>query len=315
MPMLYSPLGRTGLKVSALCLGALGFGVPQGGLRLSQGRDLVKKAYDRGVNFFDAAEFYHVYPYLKEIANLPDVVIASRCYAYDESGMKRSLDMYRRELDRDVVDMFGLHEQESGLTLKGHEKALRVLERAKERGTVKAISVSTHYVACVRAAAVRDDIDVIFAILNAAGLGIVDGTRKDMEDALCFAHQMGKGIYIMKALGGGHLHAKAMEALEYVRNFPYKDSVCVGIKSLAELQFAIGCLTGQEVDPDLLKETRSQERRLIVQEWCQGCGLCVQRCGFGALVLEQGRAWPDMSKCVLCGYCARVCPHFCIKVV
>ena len=135
--------------------------------------------------------------------------------------MKRSLDMYRRELDRDVVDMFGLHEQESGLTLKGHEKALRVLERAKERGTVKAISVSTHYVACVRAAAVRDDIDVIFAILNAAGLGIVDGTRKIWKTRYVRPSN-GQGIYNESPWRPS---ARQRYALEYVRNFPYKDSV------------------------------------------------------------------------------------------
>ncbi len=161
----------------------------------------------------------------------------------------------------------------------------------------------------------RDDVDVIFAILNVHGLGIVDGTREDMEDALCFARQMGKGIYIMKALGGGHLYGRALEALEYARDFPYKDSVCVGIKNISELQFAAKCLTGQEVDSALQEEARGQGRRLVVQEWCQGCGLCVQRCGFGAMTLDRGKARPDMSKCVMCGYCARVCPHFCIKVV
>ncbi len=129
--MLYSPLGRTGLSVSVLCLGALGFGASHGGLPLHQGRNLVKEAHGLGVNFFDAAEFYGVYPYLKEISNLPGVVIASRCYAYDEAGMKRSLDMYRRQLNRDVVDVFGLHEQESGLTLKGHSDALKFLKEPR----------------------------------------------------------------------------------------------------------------------------------------------------------------------------------------
>ncbi len=272
------------------------------------------QAYGMGINFFDTAEFYNVYPYLKQIAQSPNAVIGGRSYAYDESGITRSLETYRRGLGRDVVDIFGLHEQESGLTLKGHGGALKALAKAKSRGQVRAVSVSTHYVQCVRAAAMCDEIDIIFAILNVEGLGIVDGTRQDMEDALAFARQTGKGIYLMKALGGGHLYNRALEALTYVRDFPYKDSVCLGIRTFSELEFALKCFLGENIEPDLVSRTRAK-RKLVVADWCEGCGLCVERCGFGAMSIRNGKACADLSKCMLCGYCARVCPHFCIKVV
>lgn len=53
----------------------------------------------------------------------------------------------------------------------------------------------------------------------------------------------------------------------------------------------------------------------MIHDWCEGCGRCVRRCGQGALRLENGRARVDLEKCVLCGYCAGVCPQVCIKVV
>ena len=34
-----------------------------------------------------------------------------------------------------------------------------------------------------------------------------------------------------------------------------------------------------------------------------------------AITIVDGRAQVDASKCVFCGYCARACPQFCIKVV
>ncbi len=272
-------------------------------------------AWDLGVNFYDTAEFYETYPYLTQVANKPGAVISSRSYATTESEMGRSLDSYRRELGRDVVDIFGLHEQESGLTLKGHRRALEFLARERERGSVRAVSVSTHHVACVRAASLLDEVDVIFAILNVAGLGIADGNREDMEDALRFAMECGKGVYIMKALGGGHLHGNPWEALTYARSFPYKNSVAVGVKTPQEVLYNAKVLSGESVPSDLSAAVLNRKKRLVVEEWCQACGKCVKRCGFEALSLDSGRIAVDESKCMLCGYCGGVCPEFALKII
>ena len=198
-----------------------------------------------------------------EVARKPGSVIASRSYSPDAESMKKSLDLCRRELGRDVVDIFGLHEQESGLTLKGHREALECLVREKERGTIRAVSVSTHHVACVKAASLMDEVDVIFAILNVAGLGIADGSRQDMEDALRFARECGKGIYLMKALGGGHLHQDPRVALSYAAGFPYKDSVAVGIKTREEVLYNALVLSGKTPPENLSKASWAGIKRLL----------------------------------------------------
>jgi aryl-alcohol dehydrogenase-like predicted oxidoreductase len=63
--MRYKKLGRTGLLVSEICLGTMTFGGAVGGMwgsigKLEQkdGDDLVKTAFDAGVNFFDTANVY-----------------------------------------------------------------------------------------------------------------------------------------------------------------------------------------------------------------------------------------------------------------
>jgi ferredoxin len=266
------------------------------------------------VTFFDTAEIYGTYRHLRQVASFPGAVVASRSFAATAEDMRRSFDLARRELGRDVLDVFGLHEQESGLTLKGHRGALDFLAGQKEKGLLRAVSVSTHAVDCVRAAAMLDEVDVVFALLNVDGLGVRGGSKEQMEEALKLARGMGKGIYLMKALGGGHLYRDARRALEYARDFPYKDSVAVGMKDDAEVGFAARVFSGAET-PRSLTGPASAEKRLVVEAWCEGCGECVRGCPFEALRLDSGKACVDPAKCMLCGYCARVCPHFCLKVV
>lgn len=316
--MIYTSLGRTGLSVSVLCMGSLVLGPAQYNLSIQEGNSLIEHATDWGVNFFDTSEFYGAYPYLRCLSQKENIVISSRSYAASRSEMRHSLDMARSELDRDKIEVFGLHEQESGLTLKGHRGALEYLAESKEKGTIDAVSVSTHYVSCVRSAAMLPEVDVIFAILNVEGLGIADGSREDMEEALAFARYMGKGIYIMKALGGGHLYHMPYEALAYARDFPHKDSVCVGMKNEHELEFACKVLCSQISREEIAEDcsiSLSAPKRLIVEDWCEACGKCVQKCGFSAISILDGKAVVDESRCMLCGYCARVCPNFCLKVV
>ena len=312
--MRYSELGKTGLRVSELCFGSLAIGPAQYNLDPSRSHDLLAYAWERGVNFFDAAELYGTYARLREVAGLKGAVVASRCYAVTADEMRSSFDLCRRELGRDVLDVFGLHEQESGLTLKGHREALDFLQTRKQSGALKAVSVSTHTVECVRAAAMLDAVDVVFALLNVDGLGIRGGTRQDMENSLEFARSMGKGIYLMKALGGGHLYRDAARALAYARDFPYKDSVCVGLRDEYEVEFASRVLSGED-KPAPIPDRGDAPKRLFVEDWCERCGECVKRCPFGALSLGEDKAQVDGEKCMLCGYCARACPHFCLKVV
>jgi aryl-alcohol dehydrogenase (NADP+) len=54
--MEYRPLGRTGVKVSPLCLGAMMFG---GEADAAESRRIIDRAWDTGVNFIDTANAYH----------------------------------------------------------------------------------------------------------------------------------------------------------------------------------------------------------------------------------------------------------------
>lgn len=272
----------------------------------------MKSAYEMGVTFFDTAEIYGTYEHIKlAFADNQDVVISTKSYSFDEKTARNSLDKARKELGRDIIDIFMLHEQESEHTLRGHKEAIDYFLKMKQQGVIRALGVSTHYAACVRAAAVHKEIDVIHPIYNIRGLGVADGFRQDMEDAVRLAYEAGMGVFAMKPLGGGHLFKDVKQALSYAADSPYVHSVAVGMQTIEEVRENCAFFSGQRD----IEFSGKGKRQLIVHDWCEGCGCCVRACGFGALSIADGKIKADQRLCVFCGYCAAACPQFAIKVI
>jgi len=314
--MEYLLLGKSGIVVSRICFGTLTLGPLQANLPLEEGAFLLEEAVRRGINFFDTAKSYNNYPYLKILLHKTEkpLVIATKSYDYTAEGMAKSLEEARKSIDRDYIDLFLLHEQENALTLEGHRPALEYLLQAKNEGKVRAVGVSSHSVAAVKAAAVMPEIDVIHPLLNFRGLGITNGSLKDMLDAVNLALSEGKGVYAMKAIGGGNLLEQKEKALRWAFSLPVS-SVAIGMQRVEELDFNISLLEGKEPAFELKEKLKNYHRRLLIENWCQGCGNCVERCRYQALSLINGKAVVDESRCILCSYCAAVCVDFCIKVI
>ena len=315
--MEYRELGATGLRVSRLCYGTLTLGPLQAKLPVREGAELLSAAFDRGINFLDTAELYRNYEYIKYgIHGRRDkVIISSKCYAYSAETAEDSLQRALKEIGTDYIDVFSLHEQESEHTLRGHQEALEYFIKAKEKGYIRAVGISTHAIAAVRATLMYPEIQVIHPIINKAGLGIIDGGAEEMLQAIEAAAKAGKGIYSMKALGGGNLINNAQECFEFVLQKEYIHSVAVGMQSLPEIINNIGVFEGAAVPEEIKNQISSKKRRLLIDDWCTGCGRCSEKCNQRALEVQQGKASVNGSKCVLCGYCSAYCPDFCIKII
>ena len=314
--MRMNPLGRSGLTVSRMCFGTLTMSPLQQNMTPEAGARLLVYAYEKGVRFLDTADLYGTYPHIAlSLKDAPDYVISTKAYCWDRPTAQAALERAYRGLGRDYVDLFMLHEQESLYTLRGHEEALEYLAEQKARGHIGAVGVSTHFVACVKAAPRFPMIDVIHPLINLEGIGIQDGSREDMESAIAAARERGIGIFAMKPLGGGHLISGSKAALEYALNNPLLDAVAIGMQSVEEIDADVAMFEGDPTAFERLEKLRHRERRVMVHDWCEGCGKCAARCRQKAIEVVNGRAMVDQAKCVYCGYCARACPQFCIKVV
>ncbi len=308
-------LGLWGADVSEVCFGSLAISPLQGRVTETEGISVLRYALERGVSWIDTAEIYDNYEQIAAaIKGHPEIQIVSKSYSVSAEEMRLSLERARTALNRDTLDFFLLHEQESAFTLKGHSRAWEELQRAKEKGIVRWIGISTHAVAGVRAGALLPGLDVIHPILNYQGLGIIDGTLSEMLEAISFASDLGIGIYAMKVFGGGHLTHDPEKAVAFIRSISGVQGMALGMSSREEVDYNLLLMAGKKVPRELQEKVKHRKRKLYIADWCQGCGLCLEACQQGALSIEK-IAVVNAETCVLCGYCGRVCPHFCLKIV
>src|SRR5688500_20182124 len=98
----YVRLGSTGLRVSRLCLGTMTYGTPEWRpwvLDERTSRPFIKRAIERGINFFDTADMYSrgvseevVGRALKEYTKRDEVVLATKVfYPVEEHANSRGM--------------------------------------------------------------------------------------------------------------------------------------------------------------------------------------------------------------------------------
>lgn len=306
-------LGNTGILVSSVGFGVLPIGPSQLALPVEKGAEIIRYALRNGINFIDTAQYYRAYPYIRtalEQEEFENLVICSKSLCRDYEGMMDAIEEARSALGRDEIDIFLMHEVRSG-QLDERKEAWRALQDAKRRGLVRAIGISTHHVDITEAAAAIEELDVVFPLLNYAGLGIRCGDRfasaDEMMAAIKKCHRAGKGVFSMKAFGGGNLTHDYRKALDFVFSKPEIDSVMIGFGKTEEIDDII-CYLGGSMDPDYNPDV-SKKKVYINQEDCEGCGSCKAACPAGAIFYnENGLAEVDHEKCLTCGYCSPVCP-------
>jgi 1-deoxyxylulose-5-phosphate synthase len=151
--MQYKRLGRTGLKVSEICLGTMTFG-SQADEQAS--RAIVRRALDAGVNFFDTANVYNAGVSeeftgraLKDIRR--DIVLATKVHGKmgpgpNDQGQSRkhimdAIEQSLRRLGTDYIDLYQVHRFDPTTPL---EETLRALDDLVHSGKVRYLGASNY---------------------------------------------------------------------------------------------------------------------------------------------------------------------------
>ena len=228
-------LGTTGLRVSRLSIGTgtHGFGgrSDQTSLGLEKLANLLRQAYDRGINFWDAADGYGSHPHVaRALRDLPRdrVVITTKTMSRTADQAAQDVDRYLRELGTDVLDIVLLHFLSQRDWPKRCAGAMGALARAKEQGKVRAVGISSHGLGALRAAAETDWVDVVLARINHDGVNM-DASPSKVVPAIERIYRAGKAVYGMKVLGCGTLARDPRAAIEYVLRLGTVHAITIGM--------------------------------------------------------------------------------------
>jgi len=150
--MEYTRLGATGLKVSRICLGCMGFGdaerwIHKWVLNEDASRPIIQKALEMGINFFDTANVYSLGASeeilgraLKDFAKRDEVVIATKVFFKmreepNGGGLSRKailseIDNSLQRLGTDYVDLYQIHRWDYETPIEETLEALNDVVRA-----------------------------------------------------------------------------------------------------------------------------------------------------------------------------------------
>ena len=161
--MEYVNLGRTGLRVSCLCLGTMSFGSPKWRpwvLPEPESRPFFQRAIETGINFFDTADMYSlgvseeiVGRAIREFTNRQQVVIATKAFfpmgdGVNDRGLSRkhlfaAVDDSLRRLRTDYIDLYQIHRFDSNTPIDETLEALNDIVRAGKARYIGASSMHT----------------------------------------------------------------------------------------------------------------------------------------------------------------------------
>jgi len=162
--MEYTRLGKSGLKVSRLCLGCMTYGVPERGghpwsLNEEKSRPFIARALELGINFFDTANAYSdgtseeiVGRALREMGQRDELVVATKVFfpwrdRPNTGGLSRkaimaAIDASLRRLGMEYVDLYQIHRWDYDVPI---EETLEALHDVVQAGKARYIGASSMY--------------------------------------------------------------------------------------------------------------------------------------------------------------------------
>ncbi|MCA1558954.1 MAG: aldo/keto reductase [Acidobacteria bacterium] len=159
--MQYTSLGRTGLKVSRICLGTMTYGDPAWRswvLSEEAGRPFLKQALEYGINFFDTADMYSrgvseeiLGRAVRDFTRRDAVVVATKAFYPmsddpNDRGLSRkhlmsAIDASLTRLGMDYVDLYQIHRWDPDTPIEETLQALHDIVRAGKARYIGASSM------------------------------------------------------------------------------------------------------------------------------------------------------------------------------
>ena len=326
-------LGTTGITTPQNAFGAL----PVQRVNMETAVEILHRAYDGGMTFFDTARAYSDseeklgQAFGKGGFDTPasralnhrtydreKIFIATKSTAETPENLKADLETSLHNLKTDYIDIYQLHCVKQCYRPGDGTGLYEVLQEAKAQGKIRHIGITAHKIGIAEEIAesgLYETLQFPFSYLATdRDIALVEKCKKNNV-----------GFIAMKGLSGGLLtNARACMAFM----LQYDVLPIWGIQKMSELEQWLDFFREQpELTPDL-EAIIKKDRDELLGEFCRGCGYC-SPCSAGITINQCARmsqmirrapseAWltphwqeemMKIEKCVDCGACLTRCPY------
>ena len=308
-------LGKTDLEVNKNGFGAL----PIQRRNEKDSIEILKKAYDNGINFYDTARFYTD---SEEKLGKAFEDVRENIYIATKTGMETAeefwsdLETSLKNLRTDYVDLYQFHN--ISFVPKAEDDLYKAILEAKQEGLIKHIGLTTHKITHAHEAlesGLYETLQYPFSYLSG------DEELKLIEKC----KSLDIGFIAMKAMGGG-LIKNSKASFAYINQFSNVLPIW-GIQKLEELDEFLSYDSNTILD-DKLKSAIEQDKKELGDNFCRGCGYCmpcpeeinISLCARMSLWIRRFPTEPNLDErtqeimrhtldCVECYECVDRCPY------
>ena len=309
-------LGKTNLEANKNGFGAL----PIQRCNMVEAVEILKKAYDNGIDFYDTAHFYtdSEEKMGNAFEDIPreNIYLASKTAAETPEDFLSDLETSLKSLKTDYLDLYQFHN--ISFVPKEDDELFKAMLEAKENGMVKHIGITTHKITFAHEAidsGLYETLQYPFSYLSGAEeLELVEKCRK-----------LDVGFIAMKAMGGG-LITNSKASFAFLNQF---DNVLPiwGIQKLEELDEFLSYDENTILTEDL-KAAIEKDKNELGENFCRGCAYCmpypeeinISLCARMSLWIRRFPAEPYLTEeyqemmrktldCTECYACVDKCPY------
>ncbi len=311
-------LGNTGITVEKNAFGAL----PIQRISTQEAVKLLRKAYDRGVTFFDTARFYtdseeklgEAFEGMRE-----KVYIATKTGATDAEGFWKDIHTSLKNLRTDYIDIYQFHNPAFCPKPGDGSGLYEAMLEAREKGMVRHIGITNHRLSVAHEAVesgLYETLQFPFCYLD---------TEKDVE-LVEKCREAGMGFIAMKALSGG-LITDSAAAYAFLAQYGHVLPIW-GVQRESELDEFLSYIDNPPAMNEELAAVIAKDREELLGDFCRGCGYCmpcpvgieINNCARMSLLIRRSpsaaqltpQAQEKMKKiesCLHCGRCKSKCPY------
>ena len=311
-------LGNTGITVEKNAFGAL----PIQRISTQEAVKLLRKAYDKGVTFFDTARFYtdseeklgEAFDGMRE-----KVYIATKTGATDAEGFWKDIHTSLKNLRTDYIDIYQFHNPAFCPKPGDGSGLYEAMLEAREKGMVRHIGITNHRLSVAHEAVesgLYETLQFPFCYL---------ATEKDVE-LVEKCREAGMGFIAMKALSGG-LITDSAAAYAFLAQYGHVLPIW-GVQRESELDEFLSYIENPPAMNEELAAVIAKDREELLGDFCRGCGYCmpcpvgieINNCARMSLLIRRSpsaaqltpQAQEKMKKiesCLHCGRCKSKCPY------